>query len=567
MNDRDDTVSLRPAGLGYAGALAALTLVGVAILLRAQQALTGNLWGVPVDDAYIHFRFAQNLASGHGFAFNPDQPVPGSTSPLWVVLLAIPGFFGAPLWLVAKVYGVLCLILCAVLTWRLAARFIAVPLVALGAGALTALDGRLLWAAPSGMEVTLFAALCLGAFLVRPPVVPTPDAEPAAPPPRAARSSRQSSIPASAARRSRSRATQSAATRLRPAPADMRPQSQASAQAQTAMPPISLSRLLLVAALCGLATLTRPEGYLFAVVLAVDLYLRHRPAPREVALAVTLYLALALPYPIFALVTTGHPLPTTFYAKASSLGAQSLPLALVYLVAMIYYVITSNLSLIVAPLGALALWRLRGEARAVVAWPLLLMLEQAFLSPVLYHFGRYVMPLEPFFCLWAVVGIRRLTRPAASAETWRVALPPLALVVVTALTVNSWANLYALSVRNINGLQVALGKWVRHNVPLGVPVATHDVGAIGYLSDHPVVDIVGLVTPRFIPLEHETPARRAARAIYTEVRREGARYLIIFPKVYSDLAAQPGLRRIHSATITHPVVVPANTMVVYQVSR
>src|SRR5437016_1712028 len=57
---------------GWWGLLpAALTLAGVAFFLREQLALDGNLWGVPLDDAYIHFRFAQNLAAGHGFSFNP----------------------------------------------------------------------------------------------------------------------------------------------------------------------------------------------------------------------------------------------------------------------------------------------------------------------------------------------------------------------------------------------------------------------------------------------------------------------------------------------------------------
>ena len=93
--------------------------------------------------------------------------VPGSTSPLWVLLLAVAAVLGAPLWLAAKVYGVLFLAVAAALAWRLALRLTGAPMAALVTGALTALDGRLLWAAPSGMEVTLFAALSLAAFLAR----------------------------------------------------------------------------------------------------------------------------------------------------------------------------------------------------------------------------------------------------------------------------------------------------------------------------------------------------------------------------------------------------------------
>jgi hypothetical protein len=342
--------------------------------------------------------------------------------------------------------------------------------------------------------------------------------------------------------------------------------------------------VLLVAALCGLATLTRPEGYLLAVVLGIDLYRRTRPAPATIVPAVALYLALVLPYNVFALVTTGHPLPTTFYAKAGGLGPWTLPLALQYVWGLaIYTVLTNAAMLVLAPLGAVVLWRMGAEARAVVAWPVALLLMQALLSPLLYHFGRYTMPLDPFFVLWAVVGIRRVTRPApvapagtprsggpagpqgpsAGAHAWRTALPPLALVVLSVLTLSNWANLYALSVQNIDDVQVALGRWVRGHVPPGAPVATHDVGAIGYLSHHPVVDIVGLVTPRFIALEREQPTPRRARDVYAQIRRDGARYLIIMPP-FPWLAAEPGLQRVYSVSVRHNVILPAPTMVVYK---
>ncbi len=41
-----------------------------------------------VDDAYISFRYAQNLAHGHGLVFNPGERVEGYTNFLWTVLLA-----------------------------------------------------------------------------------------------------------------------------------------------------------------------------------------------------------------------------------------------------------------------------------------------------------------------------------------------------------------------------------------------------------------------------------------------------------------------------------------------
>jgi hypothetical protein len=54
------------------------------------------------DDTFIFLRFAANLAGGHGFAFNPGEPVYGFTSVLWVLLLAVAAAAGLPALAAAK---------------------------------------------------------------------------------------------------------------------------------------------------------------------------------------------------------------------------------------------------------------------------------------------------------------------------------------------------------------------------------------------------------------------------------------------------------------------------------
>jgi len=44
-----------------------------------------------IDDAYIIFRYAQNLLAGNGFVFNPGEPVFGITTPLFGALVALLG--------------------------------------------------------------------------------------------------------------------------------------------------------------------------------------------------------------------------------------------------------------------------------------------------------------------------------------------------------------------------------------------------------------------------------------------------------------------------------------------
>lgn len=76
-----------------------------------------------VDDAFIVLRYVQNLASGHGYAMNPDVPSDGITGPLWIVppfLAGLLGFRGADAALDAlKIVGGLCAVIA---VWQVVAR-------------------------------------------------------------------------------------------------------------------------------------------------------------------------------------------------------------------------------------------------------------------------------------------------------------------------------------------------------------------------------------------------------------------------------------------------------------
>ena len=68
-------------------ALCVLTLLGLLLHAREYEFLT--------DDSYISFRYARNLAEGHGLVFNPGfERVEGYTNLLWVLILAAGVFVG-----------------------------------------------------------------------------------------------------------------------------------------------------------------------------------------------------------------------------------------------------------------------------------------------------------------------------------------------------------------------------------------------------------------------------------------------------------------------------------------
>jgi len=48
------------------------------------------------DDAFITFRYSENLAAGHGLVYNLGERTLGTTTPLFALILAFPSFLGIP---------------------------------------------------------------------------------------------------------------------------------------------------------------------------------------------------------------------------------------------------------------------------------------------------------------------------------------------------------------------------------------------------------------------------------------------------------------------------------------
>lgn len=62
------------------------------------RAIAGRSLGFrPFDDLYITFRYALNIARGNGFVYNLHEPVLGTTTPLWTLILALCSAVRLPL--------------------------------------------------------------------------------------------------------------------------------------------------------------------------------------------------------------------------------------------------------------------------------------------------------------------------------------------------------------------------------------------------------------------------------------------------------------------------------------
>lgn len=121
--------------------------------------LTRHHWQQICDDAFITFRYANNVAAGLGPVWNRGEPVEGYSSPLWLGLLVVGRMFGAGLPIFAGTLGVAGSALCLVTAHRFALGVAQSRVVAAAACAATSLVYPLYFWAPAGLETTWFTAL------------------------------------------------------------------------------------------------------------------------------------------------------------------------------------------------------------------------------------------------------------------------------------------------------------------------------------------------------------------------------------------------------------------------
>lgn len=473
--------------------LVALGVLGV--LIARQWQIAGDLAGVPLDDAYIHYRFADNVAHGRGFAFNPDEPTPGSTSPLWVVLLAAGELAGFDPIVTSKIIGALAFVACAWLTWRVARVLSGNSLVAGLAGVLVALSGRLAWSALSGMETAAFAALTLLVIyrlLDRPLDAPV-------------------SI------------LLGLAALLRP-------------EGYLLFALLVLNEL--VSVICG-----RPR---------MDERLRSA-AIRLVSSVFTFALVIA-PYIVFSFATTGSPLPNTFRANA-----RELPTVQYLAGYVLNYAARDNILAILFIFSAPIAWRdrrARPTALWAIGFPLVAALLTPNLR---HHgrYTMPLIPFNTVLGVLFVHELLRDKLPRISrAPLARLVLASLvALIVVSGcVSVWRWSGTYAEDARDITHLHISMGKWIAANTPTDAGLALSDIGAITYLSGRHVTDIVGLVTPDILSLVSGKPVGlERDQAVFDYLARHRPNFVVIIPTWYPYLASSPGSRwvELHTVSLDH----------------
>ena len=527
MSSQGENRPFRPALVAAPVVLAGV--VGLGFLWELDR--QGVERGFPLDDSWIHLRFASNLAAGRGFGCNPGEPTPGATSPLWVLVLAAAAKLSIPLETAAIWLGMLCnagacaalmllskkVLTRSALLGQQSTRF----WVVVGAGVFFALTPCAVWSSVSGLEIPLFMML---SFLA------------------------------------------------------LASHEDACARGGWRWPVSAL--------LFGLAAHARPEGHLLFAFAALERVLRERrehevPLLRRVCRVAAyglIYLLAVSPYVFFCLATTGRPLPNTYYAK--TVGERNV-WSLHFLKLLVRLVAWDHFLLgLFVPIGLVAhLARRRGSllpALWIVGLPLAytLMPLNVFTMNA-GNFSRYFYPVVPLAAMFGVHGLA--VASVAMGRRLRHGRVAIAGVLCLGCGLNSlWhvldrRDLFVMNVRNINEMQVVAGRWVRDHTPAQARLAVCDAGAIPYFSDRHVADTVGLVTPSLLPYieahaHHDEPYAETPLALFLERVRPD--YLIVFPEWYPHITAELEKlgAKVKEFSIKENLTCGGDTMVVYKLS-
>lgn len=471
----------------------------VAFLMTSSATLT---LGYPLDDAWIHQTYARNLGQGGEWAFVPGQPSAGSTAPLWTALLALGYVLGLPHLAWAYLLGFYSLLALAWLgerTFRdwLPGENSRVPWV----GLFLAGEWHLVWAAVSGMETLLSAALIL-LVLWRVGLA-----------------------------RGRSWLAVGLLIGLS---VWVRP------DGITLLGPAGLTLLLVEpdgrARIRSAGWLALGVGLFFLPYLGFNLVVQGSVWPNT-------FYAKQAEYAVLREL----PLLTRLFneLKLPLIGA-----GLLLLPGAVAFVRHAWITC-------------RWTALAGCIWFVGYALLYALRLPVTYQYGRYFIPAMPVYFVAGLAGTVLLARTLSQPHgrflrmRWvllRVWLLTNALVWLGFLVIG--AGRYAQDVAVIEEEMVASAQWIAQNTPPDAIIAAHDIGALGYFGQRNILDLAGLVSPEVIPFIRDEPR------MATWLDQQQANYLVVLSGWYDTLPQ--GRDVVYQSEGTFSPQAGGGSMIIYQ---
>lgn len=407
------------------------------------------------DDAYISFRYAHNLVTGHGLVFNTGERVEGFTNFLWVFVLAPFEALGWDLFQVCEVLGTLlgtaCIMLTAKMTQWVSGDERKVEAQLWGAVWLATSSSFALWA-KSGLEQPLASLLPIGAAYLL--------------------------------------------WRARSAEKKER-------------------RFLIAGLMMGGGCMTRPELHLLAILVGLPLVvdaIKRRKITRADLLYVVGILAVTAPCHLFRYSYYGSLIPNTFYVKTGT-GANVWISGLNTLREMFEFN-HSGLLAIFAPLAFANRKRLLEKiTMGIIALSFMAYYVAVGVDEMQWH--RLYLPALPFLCALAALGVQNLINGVVRVFMRESrGMRDVGFVLAWGLLAVAGGLNFRFTYKEMHGFDghgdlsgtfhPDMGKFiVRHERP-GALVAFQDVGSTPYHApDINFLDFIGLVDKTVAHARHD----------------------------------------------------------------
>jgi hypothetical protein len=139
---------------------------------------------------------------------------------------------------------------------------------------------------------------------------------------------------------------------------------------------------------------------------------------------------------------------------------------------------------------------------------------------------------------------------------------PLAIALLALLFWARGAVAYRDDVAFIDGEMVDTALWLNEHAAPTDLLAVHDIGAVGYHTEHPLLDLAGLITPEVIPFLTD------ADQLLGWMIESQADYAVFFPDfspTYQQLSTDPRLHQVRCTDYAWTRAQSHQNMCVYRI--
>lgn len=426
-------------------------LIGLYFLIHSHK--LNGYFGFPLDDPWIHLTFAKNLVDYGSFSYFKNEIVTsGSTSPIYTLVLSVLFLISSNEYIISYLIGILFNILTVLIFSKLVSlHFGEQKALTLASILIIAVQPKLNLISVSGMETTMFIFLIVaGVYFYK------------------------------------------------------------------------TANKVMLGIFLGLLIWCRPDGFVLWLAILIDYLISNNSKIRndvglaektferkDFFIAVLIAIGLAIVYFLFNYALSGDILPNTYKAKIEYYQ-HNLRENFLRNDVLIYFS-NAEFIAIVLPFIVVSLIILikifkkqKDQFLIYFLFTFGLITTYYIQLPFAHRFGRYLMPVIPFYILVSVYGLK-LTAEFAARKLNSTGAANLLFILFFVLTIilslvhlKKNSNEFAELCKYHNERHVAAGLWIKNNTPEDAIIAAHDIGAIGFYGNRKVIDMVGLVTPEVI---------------------------------------------------------------------